>query len=206
MEESETKKRTSHKNEFVKVTNLVTQQVKFFKNGMEAAREIGCPRTLVYKALRNQGEEEGKGNWRVEYISKDDPQCDEYKKEFEDRMRKLRESLVEFAHEQMLKRKAYVEGEKAKRKAKHDELVRAVRSMASCALESLKEQLQEEAEDYKQSFSKYHAIVQMTMDGEVVAKWDSAYQAEKETNIKNIRQVVLGVRESAGGYRWEFLV
>ena len=46
----------------------------------------------------------------------------------------------------------------------------------------------------------------MTMDGEVVAKWDSAYQAEQETNIKNIRQVVLGVRESAGGYRWEFLV
>ena len=42
--------------------------------------------------------------------------------------------LVEYAHEQMLKRKAYVEGEKAKRKAQHDELVRAVRSMASCAL------------------------------------------------------------------------
>lgn len=85
----------------------------------------------------------------MEYISKDDPQCDEYKKEFEERMRKLRESLVEYAHDQMLKRKAYVEGEKAKRKAKHDELVRAVRSMASCALESLKEQLKEEAEDYK---------------------------------------------------------
>ena len=44
------------------------------------------------------------------------------------------------------------------------------------------------------------------MDGEVVEKWDSAYQAEKETNIKNIRQVVLGLRTSAGGYRWEFLV
>ena len=46
----------------------------------------------------------------------------------------------------------------------------------------------------------------MTMDGEVVAKWDSAYQAERETNIKNIRQVVLGLRKSAGVYRWEFLV
>ena len=132
MMESETKKRTTHKNEFVKVTNLETNEVKFFTNGMEAAREIGCPHTLVYKALRGEGEEDG--NWRVEYISKDDPQCDEYKKEFEDRMRKLRESLVEYAHEQMLKRKAYVEGEKAKRKAEHDELVRAVRSMASCAL------------------------------------------------------------------------
>ena len=131
---SETKKRTSHKNEFVKLTNLETNEVKFFKNGMEVAREIGCPHTLVYKALRNEGEEEGKGNWRVEYISKDDPQCDEYKKEFEERMRKLRESLVEYAHDQMLKRKAYVEGEKAKRKAKHDMLVGAVRSMVANAL------------------------------------------------------------------------
>ena len=202
--ESETKKRTSHKNEFVKATNAQTNEVKFFKNGMEASRELGCSHVLVYKALNNQGEE--KGVWKLEYISKDDPQCDEYKKQIEDRIRDTRRMLLEYAHNQMLKRKEFVEGEKAKRKAKHDILVRAVRSMVANALQSLKEQLQEEAEDYKQSFSKYHAIVQLTMDGEVVAKWDSAYQAEKETNIKNIRQVVLGVRESAGGYRWEFLV
>ena len=99
---------------------------------MEASRELGCSHIIVYKALNNQGAE--KGNWKLEYISKDDPQCDEYKKEFEERMRKLRESLVEYAHKQMLKRKEFVEGEKAKRKAQHDELVRAVRSMASCAL------------------------------------------------------------------------
>ena len=49
-------------------------------------------------------------------------------------MSKLRESLVEFAHDQMLKRKEFVEGEKAKRKAEHDELVRAVRSMVANAL------------------------------------------------------------------------
>ena len=46
----------------------------------------------------------------------------------------MRKSLVEYAHNQMLKRKAYVEGEKAKRKAKPDELVRAVRSMVANAL------------------------------------------------------------------------
>ena len=87
--ESETQKRNSHKNEFVKATNLETNEVKFFKNGMEVAREIGCPHTLVYKALRNEGEEEG--NWKVEYISKDDPQCDEFKKEIEDRKRSIRQ-------------------------------------------------------------------------------------------------------------------
>ena len=35
----------------------------------------------------------------MEYISKDDPQCDEFKKEIEDRIRSLRKSLVEYAHD-----------------------------------------------------------------------------------------------------------
>ena len=70
----------------------------------------------------------------------------------------------------------------------------------------MKEQLEREAYAYKEAFRDYHAIVQLTMDGEFVAQWDSAHQAEKATNIKNIREVVLGVRKSAGGYRWEFLV
>ncbi len=99
---------------------------------MEASRELGCSHTLAYKVLNGQIEQVG--DWKLEYISKDDPQCDEYKKQIEDRIRDMRKSLVEFAHNQMLKRKAYVEGEKAKRKAQHNELVRTVRSMVSCAL------------------------------------------------------------------------
>ena len=202
--ESETKKRANHKNEFVKATNLETNEVKFFKNGIDASCEIGCSHVLVYKALKKQDAQVG--GWKLEYISKDDPQCANFKKELEDKMRDLRKSLVEYVRDYMLKRKEFVEGEKARRKAEHDKFVGYVRSMVACALQSLKEQLQEEADDYKQSFSQYHAIVQMTMDGVVVAKWANAHQAEKETNIKNIRQVVLGLRKSAGGYRWEFLV
>ena len=52
MMESETKKRTNHKNEFVKATNLETNEVKFFKNGIDASCEIGCSHVLVYKALK----------------------------------------------------------------------------------------------------------------------------------------------------------
>ena len=70
----------------------------------------------------------------------------------------------------------------------------------------MKDQLEREALEYAEAFHNYHAIVQLTMDGEKVREWDSAHQAEKATNIKNIRQVVLGLRHSAGGYRWEFLV
>ena len=40
-----------------------------------------------------------KGDWSLEYISKDDPQCETFKKEIEDRIRKLRQSLVDYAHD-----------------------------------------------------------------------------------------------------------
>ena len=130
--ESEKTKRNSHKNEFVKLTNLETNEVKFFKNGMEVAREIGCPHTLVYKALRGEGDEDG--NWRVEYISKDDPQCADFKKALEDRMCDLRQKLVEYTRDQILKRKEFVKEEKARRKKEHDEFVRTARGMVSCAL------------------------------------------------------------------------
>ena len=75
--EIETHKRMNHKDCFVKATNA-NGEVKFFKNGMEASRELGCSHVLVYKALNNQGEE--KGTWKLEYISKDDPQCATFKK------------------------------------------------------------------------------------------------------------------------------
>lgn len=70
----------------------------------------------------------------MEYISKDDPQCAKYKRILETRIRNVRQSLVEFAHEQMFKRKEFVEGEKAKRKAQHDEFVRVARGLVANAL------------------------------------------------------------------------
>ena len=49
--EAQGEKRTTHKNEFVKATNSWTSEVKFYKNGMEASREIGCSHVLAYKVL-----------------------------------------------------------------------------------------------------------------------------------------------------------
>ena len=72
--------------------------------------------------------------WRLEYIPKDDPQCATFKKEIEDRILDLRQSLVEYAHDQMLKRKQFVEEGKARRKMEHDEFVRVAKGMVSCAL------------------------------------------------------------------------
>lgn len=127
-------------------------------------------------------------------------------KQSKERIQEQRRQLVEFAQDKVKQRMAFVKEAKAQRKAEHDEIMKVLRGMLMNAIESLKNQLKEEAEDYRYSFAKYHAIVQYTMDGKKVREWDSAYQAQKETNIKNIRQVVLGLRESAGGYKWEFLV
>lgn len=90
--EAQSETRTSHKDEFVKATNVETNEVKFFKNGMEASREIGCSHVLAYKVLKNElGLARG---WRLEYISKNDPQCAKYKRILETRTRNIRQSLV----------------------------------------------------------------------------------------------------------------
>ena len=95
--EAQSETRTSHKGEFVKATNVESGEVKFYKNGMEASREIGCSHVLAYKVLKNElGLARG---WRLEYIDKDDPQCTKYKRILETRMRNIRQSLVEYAHE-----------------------------------------------------------------------------------------------------------
>ena len=95
--EAQGDKRTTHNNEFVKATNIETNEVKFYKNGMEASREIGCSHVLAYKVLKNElGLARG---WRLEYIDKDDPQCAKFKRILETRMRNIRQSLVEYAHE-----------------------------------------------------------------------------------------------------------
>ena len=52
MMEVEPQKRMNHKDCFVKATNA-NGEVKFFKNGMEASRELGYSHVLVYKALNN---------------------------------------------------------------------------------------------------------------------------------------------------------
>ena len=196
--------RRTHKDEFVKATEIKTNEVVFYKNGMDASIGIDCTPTLAYKALKSR-EFSAKG-WRLEYISKDDPQCVAFRKQIDDRVRSQRQSRVKHAKDEVQKRMSFVKEAKAQRKAEHDEIMKVLRGMLANAIASLKSQLEQEAEDYRYSFANYHAIVQYTMDGKKVREWDSAYQAQKETNIKNIRQVVLGLRESAGGFKWEFLI
>lgn len=50
-------------------------------------------------------------------------------------------------------------------------------------------------------------IKQLTLDGELIAVFDSSKHAEKETNVvyNNILQVCRNERKTAGGYKWQYV-
>lgn len=113
----ESQNRRTHKNEFVKATNMETGEVKFYKNGMDASREIGCSHVLAYKVL--QSEISTAYGWRLEYIPRDDPQCNDLKKEIEDGIKAKRQAIVK----KVLGVRRKMRALKTDRKARHDEIM-----------------------------------------------------------------------------------
>ena len=85
----------------------------------------------------------------MEYISKDDPQCDDLKKKIEETIQSQRKALVAYVQYEMDKRRDFIKGVKAERKAEHDEIVRTLRGMIASLIESLKNQLAYEAGEYR---------------------------------------------------------
>ena len=56
--------------------------------------------------------------------------------------------------------------------------------------------------------AKHHRkMIAQIKDGDIVAIWESAREAEKhfKTNYKNISAVCRGLRPRAGGYEWRFI-
>ena len=46
-------------------------------------------------------------------------------------------------------------------------------------------------------------VIQYDLSGNEIARYDSAYKAEKETGIKNIERCISGDYKQAGGYLWK---
>ena len=85
----------------------------------------------------------------MEYISKDDPQCNDLKKKIEETIQSQRKAIVEYVQYEMDKRREFIRDVKAQRKARHDEIVRTLRGMIASLIESLKNQLAYEAGEYR---------------------------------------------------------
>jgi hypothetical protein len=48
------------------------------------------------------------------------------------------------------------------------------------------------------------SIIQHSLDGIFIREWDSKTQAEKETNIKGIANVLTKISKTAGGFIWRY--
>ena len=118
---TENHKRTTHKDSFVKATNILTGEVKFFKNGVDASIRIGCSRALAYSVLKKKCERAH--GWTLEYIPKDATECAGFKKEVEDRIQSQRKAIVDMIKGRVRERKQLIQDAKKLRKAEHDEIV-----------------------------------------------------------------------------------
>lgn len=62
----------------------------------------------------------------------------------------------------------------------------------------------ETKEKLKTRKNRSKAVVQMTLDDNVIAEYKSATEAERVTKVFHIRCVCLGYRPQAGGFKWSY--
>lgn len=67
-------KHTSHKHEFLRAENIETGEVKYFKNGRMAAKELGCSHVLIYNVIAGKFANSAKG-WKVCWVARNAPEC-----------------------------------------------------------------------------------------------------------------------------------
>lgn len=74
-------KRVSHANEVLKAQRDC--ETRYFRNGHEAARILGCSHVLVYNAIRGKFVNKAKG-WKLEWIPRGSDECSDFVKGLED--------------------------------------------------------------------------------------------------------------------------
>ena len=74
-------KSVSHDNEVLKATR--EGATRYFRNGIEAARILGCSHVLVYNAIRGKFVNKAKG-WKLEWIPRGSDECSDFVKGLED--------------------------------------------------------------------------------------------------------------------------
>lgn len=196
MLKSQNHKKTQHTDEYLKVTNLETGEVRWYLNGRKAAAEIGCSHVLIYKAIEGIVCTHAMG-WKCEWVSRDADEAQVFKKRLEDiKAEKLRKEK-EARDEQRAKRRAW----KASMKENEKELKRLRRKQ-------MKEAYMQMCEDLKKAASKKvwdkHAIIQLTPEGEFVAEYKSPSEAIEKTGITTIHLCLKGIQKAAGGYLWRY--
>jgi len=105
---------------------------------------------------------------------------------------------------------AYLPPIEGKEQVNHKDLNKENSALANLERVSPGENIQHYKENSPEQFwqnveKRSRAVVQLTMSGEIVAKYRSLSEASKQTGIAlpNISNTVNGRKRSAGGFRWE---
>lgn len=98
-------KHTSHRNEILKGT--CNDVVMYFKNGIEAAKYIGCSHVLVYNSISNKFVSKAK-NWKLEWISRDSDECKDFIKQIEEQKLNKKAAASELKKQKKIEYRNYI--------------------------------------------------------------------------------------------------
>ena len=76
-------KSVSHASEVLKATR--EGATRYFRNGIEAARILGCSHVLVYNAIRGKFVNKAKG-WKLEWIPRGSDECSDFVKGLDEQL------------------------------------------------------------------------------------------------------------------------
>jgi hypothetical protein len=82
MMKSKNYKRTNHRDEFLKAENVDTGEVRFFKNGIQAAKGLGCSHVLIYNAITGNVTTHAK-RWKLSWVPRDSEEASEFRHQLE---------------------------------------------------------------------------------------------------------------------------
>lgn len=142
---------------------------------------MGCANATATKALNGQSVA-AKG-WVLEYVDRNLPECD-----------KLNKQLLE----QKLSHVTQYTKKMLESRRKAHERKRKIHALASSSRSGKK--------PIKNFRSLARVVVQLDLDGTPIKEWKNTFRAETELHINGIREVLFGMKESAGGFKWAWKV
>lgn len=188
---------TNHADELIKATNISTGEVRYFKNGREAAKGLSCSHVLIYNAIQGRITTTAKG-WKVCWVARD---ADEGARKFTEELEQKKEQKLREMMEAKLKVKLARQELKRKMRESVKELQRAqLKSMR----ETMREEMRQLKEEQRKRTWERHAILQYGLDGSFIREWDTVAEAIRETGITTIAFCLKGNQKHAGGYVWKF--
>lgn len=139
---------------------------------------MGCANTTAIKALN--GHSHTARGWVLEYVDKYLPECEE-----------LRNRLH---HEKLTHVPPNVKRRNEVRRMMNDRKKR---------LNALIARMKENRISVRGVRKSARVIVQLEMDGKTpIKEWENIFRAGKELHINGIKEVLFGMKESAGGFKW----